>query len=86
MAALANVAEHVDSIAQQKMIDEGVIPACLGLATSPLVDVRREVARCLALFGCRPESHDEMLRTGSPKHNIATTLMHITTTIYEIVG
>ena len=46
--ALTNVAEMVEGRTQRRMLEEGVLKPLQKLAASPLVDVRREVARAVS--------------------------------------
>ena len=61
MAALSNIAEMVEGRTHQKMLEEGVLAPTLALAKSSLVHIRREVARCIALFACNLDSHDALM-------------------------
>ena len=62
--ALTNVAEMVEGRTQRRMLEEGVLKPLQKLAASPLVDVRREVARAFALFASKRDSHQDILQCG----------------------
>jgi len=63
-AAIANVAEMLDGRAHSLLINEGALDAVLSLVETPLEEVKREVARTLALFASREDSHQALMRAG----------------------
>jgi hypothetical protein len=61
-AAIANIAEMVEGRTQERLIEEGVIKPLMRLADSPNGEIRREVARCFALFASKRDSHPTLVR------------------------
>lgn len=64
-ACLANLAEMVEGRTQRRLIDEGCLRYVLLLANSPDAEVRREVARALALFAAKRDSQPAIQRSGA---------------------
>jgi hypothetical protein len=60
--ALANIAEMVEGRTQERMIEEGVMKPLMRLTASPNAEIRREVARCFALFASKRDSHSTLVR------------------------
>ena len=57
-------------MAQRKLLEEGVLDAMVRLSESPLEDIRREVARFLALVACKEDSHTDLLQADAPEHMV----------------
>ena len=64
-ACLANLAEMVEGRTQRRLVDEGSLRYLLNLASSEDPEVRREVARAMALFAAKRDSHAALQRAGS---------------------
>ena len=65
VACMANLAEMVEGRTQRRMLDDGCLRPLLNLATSQEAEVRREVARTLALFASKRDSQPALLRAGA---------------------
>ena len=65
MRCLANLAEMVEGRTQRRLVDEGSLRYLLNLASSEDPEVRREVARAMALFAAKRDSHAALQRAGS---------------------
>lgn len=70
-ACLANLAEMVEGRTQKRLIDEGCLRYLLLLTKSDDAEVRRQVARALALFAARRESQAPLQRAGAIPHMVA---------------
>ncbi len=62
VCALANIAEMVEGRTQERMIEEGTMKPLMRLTASPNAEIRREVARCFALFASKRDSHSTLVR------------------------
>lgn len=71
IAAIANIAEMVEGRTQRRMLDEGIMKPLLQLASSPLLDIRVSVARALALFASKRDSHADILQNGGLQQLVA---------------
>ena len=69
VAALANIAEMVEGLTQQRMIEEGVLRPLMRLADSKNNEIRREVARAFALFASKQASHAALVRSHAATSN-----------------
>ncbi|KAF0710085.1 hypothetical protein AaE_012670, partial [Aphanomyces astaci] len=71
ICALANIAEMIEGHTQRKMFEEGVLTPLYALSGSPDVEIRQQVARCLALFAAKPSSQTTLLRSNALQHIIS---------------
>lgn len=73
VAAMSNLAElvgNVDKSSQKQMLGDGCLKPLMKIAKNNLrssEEVNKEVARCLALFTCRVESHSYLTKVACAK-------------------